>query len=55
MSIKGDIFKRQVNSIVGMVFVGSFALWTGVIIWQTAHHENPIAKAFEQYYPAERP
>lgn len=55
MNIKGEIYKQRVNSFVGIALIGSFALCAGTIIWEAAHNENPIAKAFDRLYPAERP
>lgn len=47
--MKGDILKARINSFVGILFVGSFALLAGIIIWQVAFNENPLVQAFEKY------
>ena len=41
--------KAKVNSFIGILFVGSAALWAGIIIWQVAFDENPLVNAFEKY------
>lgn len=33
-----------------MLFVGSFALWAGLIIWESSFGYNPLARAFEKHY-----
>jgi hypothetical protein len=48
--MKGDILKARVNSTIGVLFVGSFALLASVIIWESSFDYNPLAKAFEQHY-----
>ena len=47
--MKEDILKAKVNSFIGILFVGSAALWAGIIIWQVAFDENPLVNAFEKY------
>lgn len=47
--MKGDILKARVNSFIGILFLGSAALYAGVIIWQTAFDENPLVNVFEKY------
>ncbi len=49
MNLKEEILKAKVNSFIGIVFVGSFALWAGIIIWQTAFEENPLVNTFLSY------
>ena len=47
--MKGEILKARINSFIGILFVGSFALWASVIIWQAAFDENPLVNAFMKY------
>ena len=37
------ILGSWVNPVISLLFVGSFALGAGLIIWHTAFGENPIA------------
>lgn len=36
----------NINSFIALVFVGTFALATGLLIWHAAFGENPIATVF---------
>jgi len=47
--MKGDILKARVNSIIGILFVGSFALWASMLIWQAAFDESPLTNVFVKY------
>ena len=47
--MKGEILTARVNSFIGCLFVGSFALGAGLIIWNVAHNENPLEQAFLKY------
>lgn len=49
MSLQEEIFSAKVNSLIGCLFVGSFALGAALIIWTTAHNENPLEKVFLKY------
>jgi len=41
-------FSRNINSFIALVFVGSFALGTGLIVWHSAVGDNPIADFLAQ-------
>lgn len=47
--MKGEILTAKVNSIIGILFVGSFAFGAALIIWSTAHNKNPLERAFLKY------
>ncbi|OGC81017.1 hypothetical protein A2943_00380 [Candidatus Adlerbacteria bacterium RIFCSPLOWO2_01_FULL_51_16] len=47
--MQGEILKAKVNSFIGCLFLGSFALWAGLTIWQTAFDENLLINTFEKY------
>jgi hypothetical protein len=38
----------HINTWLGTLLLGSFALWAGLVIWQTAAGENAIVKAFSK-------
>ena len=40
------ILSASVNSFVGILFVASFALGAGLLIWDTAFDRNPVSDAF---------
>jgi len=42
MTLQADIFRTRVNTIVGILFVGSFAFGAGLIIWHAAFGVNPV-------------
>lgn len=41
-------FDQNINSFVALVFVGSFALGIGLIVWHAALGNNPIADFIAQ-------
>lgn len=45
--MKEAILKARVNSFIGIMFLGTCALVASLLIWQTAHGYNPLAKVFE--------
>jgi hypothetical protein len=45
-SLRGSIWQSKVRSGLGILFLGTCALWAAVIIIQTAWGVNPIAQAF---------
>jgi hypothetical protein len=47
--MKGELLKARVNTAIGILFVGSFALWATIMILQFAFNQNPIADAFIKY------
>jgi hypothetical protein len=40
-----SIFKSKVSGFLSLIFVGTFALGAGLIIWHAAFGENPLANA----------
>ncbi|HVY72501.1 MAG TPA: hypothetical protein VG984_00390 [Candidatus Paceibacterota bacterium] len=40
-----SIFRSWINPAISLLFVGSFALGAGLLIWHAAFGENPIANA----------
>ncbi|TSC69419.1 MAG: hypothetical protein G01um101456_198 [Parcubacteria group bacterium Gr01-1014_56] len=44
--IRGSIWKSNVNSWLGTLFLASCALWAVVVIVQTAWGTNPVTNAF---------
>jgi hypothetical protein len=48
-SLKKDILRTQVNSIVGMIFLGSAALLAIICILEITFSENPFATIFARY------
>lgn len=50
MYLKGEILKSRVNSFVGILFVGSAALYASLLIWQSAHGYNPLTQVFEEHF-----
>ena len=51
--MRDDIWHSKVDSIIGILFVGSFALGAVLIIWQAAFNENPLANAMAAEMTAE--
>ena len=41
-SIKGSLFKERVNTWLGIVFIGTCALWASMFIWNISSGDNPI-------------
>lgn len=41
-------FSTNINSFVALVFVGSFALGVGLVVWHAAIGNNPIADFLAQ-------
>jgi hypothetical protein len=42
---QATFLSENVGTWFGMLLIGSFALLMGLLIWQTAFNENPIANA----------
>jgi hypothetical protein len=40
------LLNARVGSFIGSIFIGSFALFFGLIIWRAAHGTDPLAQAF---------
>jgi hypothetical protein len=51
--IRGSVWKSRVNSFIGFMFVGSCAIWAGLVIVQAAWGTNPLANAFIAIVQAE--
>ncbi len=51
--IRGSVWKSRVNSVIGLMFVGSCAIWAGLVIVQAAWGTNPLANAFAAMVQAE--
>ncbi len=45
--IRGSIWRSNINSFLGTMFLGSVGLFAGILIWQAGVGTNPIAQAFE--------
>ncbi len=43
---QATILDSYVRSYIGLLLVGSVALWFGLQIWQAAFNENPLVNAF---------
>ncbi len=43
---RGSLWQQRVNTGLGSLFLGSFALWAGLIMCEFAWGTNPIANAF---------
>ena len=44
--IRGSIWKQKVNTYIGLAFIGTCALWAGLVVVQASSGENPLANAF---------
>lgn len=44
--MQGGIWSTQVNLFLSLMFVGSFTLGAGLIVWHTAFNANPVADLF---------
>ncbi len=40
---QAEAFNTNINSYIALLFVGSFALGVGLVVWQAAVGDNPIA------------
>ncbi len=47
-SIRGSIWKSRINSLLGICFVGTCALWAATVIVQASWGVNPVTQAFAQ-------
>lgn len=45
--IRGSIWRSNINSWLGSLFLASVALLAGIIMWQAASGTNPLVGAFE--------
>lgn len=43
--IKQSLFNERVNSFLGIMFLGSFALWASMLIWNATSGDTPIDHA----------
>jgi len=43
---KQAILKSRISTIIGSLFIGSWSLGCGLILWQASFDQNPIANAF---------
>ena len=43
--IKRSLFGERVNSLLGIMFLGSCALWAMMIIWNVTNGDTPIDHA----------
>lgn len=46
-------FRTNISSFLALLFVGSFALGAGLLIWRAAFDTNPIADSLAQVMYAE--
>lgn len=44
--IRESIWRSDVNTALGMLFIGSCALWAGLAIIEASWHVNPLSTAF---------
>lgn len=44
-SLKASILYTRVNSVIGILFIGSCALWAGITMTEAAWGKNPVANA----------
>ena len=44
--MRDSIWRSKVRSLIGIMFIGSFALGAGLIIWHAASGKNPVEEAF---------
>ncbi len=40
-----SIFRAWINPVIGLAFVGAFTFGAGLILWNVAFGENPVANA----------
>jgi hypothetical protein len=45
---QAQYLRANINSFIGLVFVASFALMMGLLIWHSAFGQNPIANFIAQ-------
>ncbi len=45
---KQAILKSRISTIIGSLFIGSWSLGCGLILWQASFDQNPIANAFAE-------
>jgi len=43
--IKGSLWQQQVNSLLGIAFLGTCALWAAMFIWDLTDTANPVERA----------
>ncbi len=46
INYKQAIFQSRVNTILGLLFIGSWSLGCGLILWQASFDENPLSNVF---------
>jgi len=47
--MRRSVWQSQVNGILSLLFVGTFAVGAMLIIWQKAFNDNPLADQFQKY------
>jgi len=50
---KQAILKSRISTIIGSLFIGSWSLGCGLILWQASFDENPVANAFASVIQSE--
>jgi len=45
--IRESIWRSNVNSWLGTLFLGSVALFASIVIWEAGFGANPLVQAFE--------
>ena len=43
INFKQAVFQSRINTIIGSLFIGSWALGCGLILWQASFDQNPLA------------
>ena len=43
---KQAILKSRISTIIGSLFIGSWSLGCGLLLWQASFDQNPIANVF---------
>ena len=51
--IRDSILRSNVNTVLALMFVGTFAFGAGLIIWHTALGTDPVEQAFAKTIVAE--
>ena len=46
INFKQAVFQSRINTIIGSLFIGSWSLGCGLILWQASFDQNPIANTF---------
>ncbi len=46
INLKQAVFRSRINTIIGSLFIGSWSLGCGLILWQASFDQNPVANVF---------